>query len=130
MTFDKGQERTVKVSYWVAIAKQPPGQLGRLMALPQEVGDKEIPYDSAALTPGAELKVHEYYRRLFAYYQQNDHGKALALGKHFETFLKTIVDRDGPMFNDPKKKHWQPQLDQFRKTEQEHKDVSAFVAAG
>ena len=96
----------------------------------QNTGNKEVAYDSSALTPGAELKLHEYYRRVFAYYQQNDHGKALTLGKHFAKFLKTIVDRDGVFINDATKKHWQPQVDQFRKTEQEYKDVSTFVAAG
>src|ERR1039457_5943594 len=40
MTFDKGQERNVTVTYWVALDKQPPGSLGRLMALPQDGADK------------------------------------------------------------------------------------------
>ena len=96
----------------------------------QNAGNKEGTYDNTALTPGEELKVHDYYRRLFAYYQQSDHAKAMTIGKCYETFLKTIVDRDGLNFNDPTKKHWEPQLSRFRKTEQECKDVAAFVAAG
>ncbi len=96
----------------------------------QNTGNKEAPYDSGAMTPGAELKVHGYYNRLFAYYRQNDHGKALTLGKHFAAFLKAIVDREGPNYNDPTKKHWPTLEERFRKTEQEYKNVSAFVAAG
>ncbi len=91
----------------------------------------EAPIDwKTVLTPGAEMKLHEYYGRLMAYYKQADKGKALELAKYYQAFLKVIVDREGPNYNDPTKKHW-PVLEQrFRQTEADYKDVSDFLATG
>ena len=101
---------------------------------PEQAADDartEAPIDwKTVLTPGAEMKLHEYYGRLMAYYKQADKGKVLELAKYYQAFLKVIVDREGPNYNDLTKKHW-PVLEQrFRQTEADYKDVSDFLATG